>query len=119
MILVRAFLMSTSTAYLACCLYSTLGKPALSGVNKTLQEFFYLLMVVLIGFVAFMPSIQILNLVLGVVYAFASVGSFIGWPQVWMAYWKEYPEEGSDAGQIGMALWDLALSISFFLIALA
>ncbi|GAG83967.1 unnamed protein product [marine sediment metagenome] len=59
-------------------------------------------------------ELSIIYFILGIFYSFATVSSFIGWPQKWMAYWKTDPHEGSDTAQIAMALWDLALATAFF-----
>ena len=112
--LVTAFLLATSFAYLGCAVFSILKKPALVGVQRLLQTLFYLFAFIVFQFVSYNSNIITLNYLLGILYAFASIGSFIGYPQIWKAYWKSAPDIGSDAGQIGMALWDLALSITLF-----
>lgn len=111
--LVLAFIFATAWAYLACLIYTLLGKPPLVNIDTRLQVTFYLCAFGVFLYVSYYPYIMILNLLLGVLYGFTTIGSFIGWPQRWAAYWKENPEKGSDAGQIGMALWDLALSVAF------
>jgi len=113
---VASFLLATSFAYLGCALFSILKKPALVGVNRIVQTLFYLLAFIIFQCVSCCPSIVILNYLLGIAYAFASIGSFIGYPQKWKSYWKTAPDMGSDAGQIGMACWDLAISISLFIL---
>ncbi len=113
MILVRAFIFATAWAYLACAFYTILGKPPMVGVAIRIQLAIYLCAFVVFLYVSYYPYIMILNLLLGVLYGFAAIGSFIGFPQRWSAYWKNNPEEGSDAGQIGMAIWDLALAVAF------
>ncbi len=113
MILVRAFIFATAWAYLACAFYTMLGRPPMVDVAIQLQNAFYLCAFAVFLYVYYNPSVWILNLLLGVLYGFAAMGSFIGYPQRWAAYWKDDPEKGSAAGQIGMALWDLALAVAF------
>lgn len=108
--------MATSFAYLGCAVFSIFNKPALVGVQRSVQTLFYLLAFIVFQCVSCGPTIVMLNYILGIAYAFASIGSFIGYPQKWKAYWKTAPDTGSDAGQIGMALWDLAISVSFFIL---
>ena len=117
MSLVEAFLLATSAAYLACFIYTAMGWPPLIGMGKRVQMVFYWIAFLIFVFVSWNTRVFALNFILGVFYGFAAMGSFIGWPQRWAAYWKDNPEEGSDAGQIGMALWDLALSVCFFYLA--
>lgn len=112
--LINAFLLATAVAYLACFVYTAMGKPPLIGVSDGVQAAFYVLAFVVFIFVFFDPSIIALNLFLGVFYSFGAVGSFIGFPQRWKAYWTSAPNMGSAAGQIGMSAWDLALAICFF-----
>lgn len=114
MILVQAFLLATAWCYLAAAFYTMLGKPAMVDIDKRIQISFYFFAFFALLFISYLPSIKILNHILGIIYGFGAVGSFIGWPQKWMAYWTLNPKLGSDAGQIGMAFWDLALSTSFF-----
>ena len=111
--LVCAFIAATAWAYLACAFYTALGKPPLVGVDVRLQTAFYICAFGVFLYVSYNPGVWILNLLLGAVYGFGALGSFIGYPQRWAAYWKEDPEEGSAAGQIGMAFWDLALAGAF------
>lgn len=111
--LICAFIEATAWAYLACAVYMVLGKPALVGIDTRLQGAFYLFLFAVLLYVSHNPGIWILNKGLGIFYAFGAVGSFIGYPQVWMAYWKKDPEKGSDAAQIGMANWDLPLAVAF------
>lgn len=111
--LVCAFIEATAWAYLACAVYTLLGKPALVGIDTRLQSAFYLFLFAVLLYVSHNPGIWILNKVLGIFYAFGAVGSFIGYPQVWAAYWRESPEEGSNAGQIFMSAWDLVLAVAF------
>jgi len=108
-----AFIEATAFAYLACAVYKALGKPPLVGIDTRLQGAFYLGLFAILLYVSYNPGIWILNVLLGVFYGFGAVGSFIGYPQRWAAYWKDDPEEGSAAGQIGMAFWDLVLAVAF------
>jgi len=112
--LINAFLLATAFAYLACFVYTVMGKPALVGVSNSVQMVFYLIAFAVFLFVSRNSGITALNLFLGVAYSFACVGSFIGFPQKWKAYWTSAPNMGSAAGQIGMAAWDLAIAICFF-----
>ena len=114
--LIEAFLNATAFAYLAAALYSFLGRPALDGINANRQGVIYCLPFAII-LLSIKIEIDIIYFLLGILYSFATLGSFIGWPQKWMAYWKTEPHEGSDTSQIGMALWDLVLSVSFFYLA--
>ena len=111
--LICAFIAATALAYLACAVYTAMGKPPLIGIDTRIQTVFYLCAFGVLLYVSQNPSITVLNLLLGVFYAFGAVGSFIGYPQRWAAYWKENPEEGSDAGQAFMSAWDLALAVAF------
>lgn len=111
--LVCAFIAVTALAYLACAIYTMLGKPPMVDINVRLQLVFYLCAFGLFLYVSYNPGVRILNRILVVLYSFGAMGSFIGYPQRWTAYWKDDPEEGSAAGQIGMAFWDLALAVAF------
>jgi len=111
--LVCAFIAATALAYLACAIYTALGKPPLVGIDNRLQGVFYLCAFAVFLYVYYNPSVWILNVLLGVFYGFGALGSFIGYPQRWAAYWKDNPEDGSASGQIGMSLWDLALAVVF------
>lgn len=111
---IPAFLLATAFSYFAAFVYAMLGKPALADMDPNVQKFFYFAMGVAFLFVAFFPVVSLLNFVLGCLYGFAAMGSFIGWPQKWMAYWKPAPEMGSGAGQAMMAGWDLACAVVFF-----
>lgn len=120
MSLIIAFLRATAFSYLAAFCYQLLGKPSL--ISKTSSKLlmdlaFYLAMFCALLYVSYNPTIIVLTAGLGVLYAFATVASFIGYGQIWMAYWKDDPEKGSDAGQVGMAFWDLVISISLFYLA--
>ncbi len=110
--LVSAFIFATAWAYLACAVYTALGRPPLVGIDTRLQTAFYLCAFAVFLYVSYNPSVWILNLFLGVCYSFACVASFIGL-QRWAAYWKDDPEAGSAAGQIEMAFWDLVLAVVF------
>ena len=117
---IDAFLMATAFAYLACLVYTWMGKPPLIGVSDRVQMVFYLLAFIVFIFVSTSPSIPWLNNCLGILYSFGAVGSFIGFPQRWAAYWKDNPEEGSPeegsaAGQMGMAAWDLMIATFCFM----
>ena len=111
--LIEAFLNATAFAYLAAALYSFLGRPALDNIEFAIQGIIYSILFGAIH-ISMKIEISIFYFLLAIFYSFATVSSFIGWPQKWMAYWKKDPHEGSDTAQIGMAAWDLALSISFF-----
>ena len=111
--LVLAFIFATAWAYLACAVYTMMGRPPLIGIDRLSQMMFYLGAFGVFLYVSYNPGIWILNLLLGALYSLFAVGSFIGYPQRWAAYWKDDPEDGSDAGQIGMACWDLAVAVAF------
>ena len=115
--LLRAFLAATAFAYLACLAYTVMGKPALANMPKNLQGLFYAFAFVVFLVVALYPIPQEVYWVLGALYGFAAVGSFIGYPSVWMAWWTANPKGGSAAGQIGMACWDLAIAVVFLMMA--
>ena len=110
--LVLAFIFATAWAYLACAVYTVLGKPPLVGIDTRLQGVFYLLAFSVLFYVSQNPGIWILNKALGIFYAFATVASFTG-IQKWATYWKDDPSKGSGALQIGMSFWDLALAVYF------
>lgn len=112
---IDAFLMATGWAYLGCLIFTIFGKPPMANFKKRLQGLFYIFGCTI--FIAASRDIfpQYVYFLLGVVYSFATIGSFIGWPQVWMAYWTIDPEKGSAAGQIGMAFWDLAIAVFCFM----
>jgi len=110
--LICAFIFATAWAYLACAVYTALGKPPLVGIDTRLQGIFYLILFTILLYVSYNPGIRLLNLILGVFYSFATVASFTG-IQKWMAYWKDDPKKGSGALQIGMTYWDLALAVDF------
>jgi len=117
---IRAFLMATSSAYLSvyvlCMLNKTsLAKPAKVSYRsfRILQAIFFILMAIVNGLAATITFPILAYQALGLLYGFACIASFIGVSR-WMAYWKKDPEMGSDAGQIGMAFWDLMLSVIYF-----
>jgi len=117
---IRAFLLATSSAYLSayvlCMLKKTsLAKPATFSYRtfRVLQAIFFIIMAIVNGLAGTITFPRLVYQVLGLFYGFACVASFIGVSK-WMAYWKKDPWMGSDAGQIGMALWDLVLSVVYF-----
>lgn len=112
--LINAFLLATAFAYLACFVYTVMGKPALVGVSNSIQAAFYGVAFGVFIFASISPLPNWLNFLLGIVYSFGAIGSFIGWPQKWKAYWTSAPNMGSAAGQIGMSAWDLLLAVCFF-----
>jgi len=111
--LVCAFIAATALAYLACAVYTALGKPPMVEVDVRVQMVFYLFAFAVFLYVSYNPRVRILNCILGVFYGFGAVGSFIGYPQRWSAYWKDDPEGGNAAGQTFMSAWDLALAVIF------
>ena len=111
--LVLAFIFATAWAYLACVVYTVLGRPALIGIDIRIQTAFYLGAFGLFLYVFYNPNIWVLNQLLGGLYGILSMGSFIGYPQRWAVYWRNDSEEGCGAGQIGMAFWDLVLAVAF------
>ena len=117
---IKPFLLATSSAYLSayvlCMLNKTsLAKPAVVSHRtfRILQAIFFILMAIVNGLAATITFPKLAYQFLGLLYGFACVASFIGVSK-WMAYWKKDPWMGSDAGQIGMALWDLVLSVVYF-----
>ena len=114
--LVASFLLATSFAYLVAALFALNGRPALVSPSDNIQVVFYLVLGVIIFYVALFPVNIILKVVLGVFYSFSAVSSFMGYPQIWRAYWKSAPDTSSGAQAVGMALWDLALAVAFFYI---
>ena len=112
--LVTAFLLATSLAYLAASILSLKGRPALVGLNKSVQAVFYLVLGGMVFYVALFPVNTIMNIGLGIFYSFSTVSSFIGYPQIWRAYWKSAPDTSSGSQAVGMAFWDLALAVAFF-----
>ena len=112
--LINAFLVATAVCYLVAIIMTVFDKPPLVRVNKATQSFMYLASFAFILLVAFGYSVSLLNFLLGVYYCFATVGSFIGWPQVWGAYWTDNPRGGSASTQVAMSLWNLILSVIFF-----
>ena len=115
--ILRAFLVATAFAYLACLVYTLMGKPALANFPKNVQGLFYALAFVVFLVTALYSIPREIYWILGAVYGFAALGSFIGYPQVWMAYWTTNPKGGSAAGQIGMSLWDLAIAVVFLMMS--
>lgn len=112
---IDAFMKATAWAYFGCVFLTILGRPPLAFIRADLQGVIYALFFITFRFASLDAFPQYIYAVLGVVYGFAAIGSFIGFPQVWMAYWTGAPEGGSAAGQIGMAAWDLALAICCFM----
>jgi len=112
--LVASFLLATSLAYLIAALYALKGKPALVYPSNNVQVVFYLVLGGIIFYVALFPVDIILKVVLGVFYSCSAVSSFIGFPQIWRAYWKSAPDTSSGAQAVGMAFWDLVLALAFF-----
>ena len=112
--LINAFLVSTAFCYFFAFVMVWMGYPALNGPSKLEQSMLYLVSFSAILIVAFYPDVIWLNFLLGLFYCFATGGSFIGYPQVWNAYWTSNPGGGSAIAQVGMAFWNLALATIFF-----
>ena len=112
--LVGSFLLATSFAYLSASIFSLKGKPALVGVNKNVQAVFYLVLGGIIYYVALFHVYALLKIGLGMFYSFSTVSSFMGYPQIWRAYWKSAPDTSSGSQAVGMAFWNLALAVAFF-----
>jgi len=112
---IDSFLLATAMAYLGCLVFTLRGKPPMVSIKPWLQGLFYVFAFMIFTAAGLDVFPQYVYAVLGVVYGIASVGSFIGYPQIWAAYWKEHPYQGSDAGQIGMAFWDLAIAVFCFM----
>jgi len=112
--LVESFLLATSFAYLAASIFSLKGKPALVGLNKNVQAVFYLVLGGIIYYVTLFQVNTLLKIALGIFYSFSTVSSFIGYPQIWRAYWKSAPDTSSGSQAVGMALWNLVLAVVFF-----
>lgn len=113
--LIDAFLLATSWAYFGCLIFTILEKPPMANIKDAHQGIFYAFACIIFMLSSVDVFPQYIYAVLGPVYGFASIGSFLGWPQVWMAYWTSDPEEGSAAEQIGMAFWDLTIALFFFM----
>lgn len=112
--LVGSFLLATSFAYLAASIFSLKGKPALVGLNKNAQAVLFLILGGIVFYVALFPVNTILKIGLGIFYSFSTVSSFIGYPQIWRAYWKSAPDTSSGSQAVDMAFWNLVLAIAFF-----
>lgn len=112
--LINAFLVATAFSYAVALVMTWTGYPPLAGLSKVEQSMLFLVSFAAILIVAFYPSIVWLNFLLGLFYSFATVGSFIGHPQVWNAYWTSNPGGGSAVAQVGMSFWNLALATIFF-----
>ncbi len=112
--LVGSFLLATSFAYLAASIFSLKGKPALVGLNKNAQAVIFLLLGGIVFYMALFPVNTVLKIGLGIFYSFSTVSSFIGYPQIWRAYWKSAPDTSSGSQAVGMAFWDLVLAVVFF-----
>ena len=112
---IDAFLKATAWAYFGCALLTILGRPPLAFIRADLQGVIYALFFItlMLSSIDILP--QYVYSFLGAVYGIVAVVSFLGWPQVWMAYWTGAPEKGSAAGQIGMAFWDLAIAVCCFM----
>lgn len=115
MAFIDAFLKSTAFSYLGCLILTVLGRPPLAFIRADLQGVIYILFFITLMLSSIGVFPQYVYAFLGAVYGIVAVVSFLGWPQVWMAYWTSAPEGGSAAGQIGMAFWDLVLAICFFM----
>jgi len=115
--LLRAFLAATAFAYLACLAYTLMGKPALANFPKNIQGLFYALAFVVFLVAALFPIPSEVYWILGAMYGFAALGSFIGYPQIWMAYWTTNPKGSSAASAVGMAFWDLAIAVVFLMMS--
>ena len=112
--LTNSFLVATAFCYFSCFVMTLVGYPPMAKMSKENQGRFYFVAFVIFLFVSWNPSIIWLNFILGVLYSFAAIGSFVGWPQVWNAYWTSNPGGGSAAQQVMMSAWDLALAVIFF-----
>jgi len=108
-----AFLVATAFCYLSAFFLTYLGKPPMKD-NSIQMQTMYMFCFITILYSAYNPNNVYLNIFMGLFYSFASVGSYIGYPQIWNAYWKNNPEEGSATGQVIMALWNLAISMIYF-----
>ena len=86
--LVNALFMATGFAYLAIAIFAFMGKDALVGINDNIEMIFYFLAFLVFMYVANNPPIRNLNFLLGAFYGVGAIGSFIGYPQKWKAYWK-------------------------------
>ena len=113
---INAFLLATAYAYLACAVYTVLNKPPLRDMSKVDQLVFYLVACGVFMIVSSLPCPALIYYALGVLYGFAALGSFIGYPQRWMAYWLPTPETGSAAGQVMMSAWDLMIAVALFML---
>ena len=107
-------MLATSFAYLAASIFSLKGKPALVDLNKNAQAVFYLVLGGIVFYMALFPVNALLKIGLGIFYSFSTVASFIGYPQIWRAYWKSAPDTSSGSQAVGMAFWNLALAVAFF-----
>lgn len=112
---IDAFLLATAWAYFGCLIFTILGKPPMANIKKEYQGVFYTFAWITLMVASLDVFPRFVYAFLGVVYGIVTIGSFIGWPQVWMAYWTSDPEKGSAAGQIGMAFWDLAIAVFCFM----
>jgi hypothetical protein len=110
----NAFLVATAFCYFAAFIMTCIGKPPLARIGKKEQSLMYIVLSVLILVVSLGYSPVWINFMLGLFYSFACVASFIGWPQIWNAYWTNNPSGSSATGQVLMAFWDLALAMIFF-----
>ena len=112
--LINSFLLATAFCYVTCLAVTLIGAPPMTKWSKTQQSVFYISAFAVILFVVWNPSVTWLNFVLGIVYSFAAMTTFIGWPHTWKAYWTSNPGGGSAAQQVMMSAWDLALAVIFF-----
>ena len=114
---INAFLAATAFAYLACLVYTVMGKPPLANYGVSLQGVFYAVAFTVFLNAALYPFPSEVYWFLGALYGFAAMGSFIGWPQVWMAWWTANPKGSSAASAVGMAFWDLVIAVVFLIMA--
>ena len=112
---IDAFLMATAWAYFGCLILTSLGKPPMANIKAEFQGLFYIFAWIIFMLSSVDAFPKYVYALLGVVYCFGSIGSFIGWPQVWMAYWTSDPKGGSAAAQIGMSFWDLMIAVFCFM----
>jgi len=114
---IYAYLTASAYAYLACALYTLLGYPPMRDMSKSYQYIFYGAAFGIFNAVIAIPCPSLVYYVLGALYGFFALGSFIGYPQRWMAYWLPTPEKGSAAGQTFMAAWDLGIAVAFLMLS--
>jgi len=108
--LAEAFLLASGLAYFYAL---ALPDPCTHTLSKAQERVLFLALGVAV-ILSLVLRLRVVYLLLGVVYVSAAGSSYLGHMQ-WRVKWKE---GASDAAQMCMWAWDLAISITFLYLSL-